>query len=283
MAAAELLRREREHRGLTLEQVAVETKIPLARLAAFESGGLSLDADFYQRAQIRAYARALSLDERHFTDELRGDVIAAAPPVAQKPRTALAVSGLRSPVALAGCGIIVGAVVAVGLMNRESQPRGTAETSRPVPAVAELRERQAVATEASVLPASMATVGTIEAAPARAATPASERRADIVTPRRTATVPQAPAAIETPTPVVAPGVTQLVITSQPAGARVTVDGIGWGVTPITIRHLPEGVKRIRVTSTGYAAAERVVRVEAEHTSNVAIQLKPVPLPGQSAP
>jgi hypothetical protein len=53
---------------------------------------------------------------------------------------------------------------------------------------------------------------------------------------------------------------RLVVTSNPAGARVTVDGIGWGVTPITIRHLSPGVKLVRVTKDGYVAQERAVNM-----------------------
>lgn len=51
---------------------------------------------------------------------------------------------------------------------------------------------------------------------------------------------------------------QLQIVTEPPGARVTVDGVGRGVTPVTIRHLPPGTKRVRVTKDGYAGAERVV-------------------------
>ena len=51
---------------------------------------------------------------------------------------------------------------------------------------------------------------------------------------------------------------RLRIVTEPPGARVTVNGIGRGVTPLTIRHLPTGAKRVRVTKDGYAGAERVV-------------------------
>lgn len=51
---------------------------------------------------------------------------------------------------------------------------------------------------------------------------------------------------------------QLQIVTEPPGARVTVDGVGRGITPVTIRHLPPGTKRVRVTKDGYAGAERVV-------------------------
>jgi lipid-A-disaccharide synthase len=76
-----------------------------------------------------------------------------------------------------------------------------------------------------------------------------------------------------PAATVTPTGTQLNITSQPEGARVTVDGIGWGVTPVTIRHLAEGAKRVRVTNDGYAAGERVVQVTADRASRVTFQLK----------
>lgn len=55
---------------------------------------------------------------------------------------------------------------------------------------------------------------------------------------------------------------QLTVITEPAGARVTVDGIGWGNTPVTIRHLAPGTKRVRVTRDGYRAEERLIQVEA---------------------
>ena len=63
---------------------------------------------------------------------------------------------------------------------------------------------------------------------------------------------------------------------QPAGARVTVDGIGWGVTPVTIRYLPPGNKRIRVSKEGYSTIERVVWVAEGHRNTTDIQLPDEP-------
>lgn len=51
---------------------------------------------------------------------------------------------------------------------------------------------------------------------------------------------------------------QIRITSNPAGARVTVNGIGWGQTPLTIRALPFGAKTVRLTRDGYVSTERSV-------------------------
>jgi hypothetical protein len=35
-----------------------------------------------------------------------------------------------------------------------------------------------------------------------------------------------------------------------------VNGIGWGLSPVTIRHLPPGDKHIRATKEGFAATQR---------------------------
>jgi cytoskeleton protein RodZ len=60
----QLLKRAREQKGLTLEQVANETRIPKRHLAALECDDLSaLPNGFYRRAQIRAFAQTVSLDQ----------------------------------------------------------------------------------------------------------------------------------------------------------------------------------------------------------------------------
>jgi hypothetical protein len=59
---------------------------------------------------------------------------------------------------------------------------------------------------------------------------------------------------------------ELIVSTEPAGGRVTVNGIGWGITPLTIRYLPLGAKRIRVTKDGYAVEERVVRLEPSRST-----------------
>jgi hypothetical protein len=67
--------------------------------------------------------------------------------------------------------------------------------------------------------------------------------------------------------------TELVVATQPAGAQVTVDGIGWGVTPATIRYLPPGTKHIRVSKDGYATVERLVSVVEGRRQRTEIQLQ----------
>jgi hypothetical protein len=68
---------------------------------------------------------------------------------------------------------------------------------------------------------------------------------------------------------------ELVISSEPAGSQVTVDGIGWGVTPIRIQHLPFGYKRLRLTQAGYLGEERAVTLDAtSQLRRVHVRLRP---------
>jgi hypothetical protein len=65
----------------------------------------------------------------------------------------------------------------------------------------------------------------------------------------------------------------LEIVTEPAGARVTIDGVGWGVTPVTIRYLSPGSKQLRVTSDGFATEQRVIRFSADQPrTSVRIEL-----------
>ena len=65
----------------------------------------------------------------------------------------------------------------------------------------------------------------------------------------------------------------LIVTSDPAGARVTVDGIGRGTTPATIRLLAPGQKTIRVIKDGYASEERSVRITEGRSTSVHVPLR----------
>src|SRR5687767_14226129 len=60
----EWLRRTREARGLSLDDICRETRIPRRNLAALELGHLEVPPTFYQRAAVRAVAKAVGVDER---------------------------------------------------------------------------------------------------------------------------------------------------------------------------------------------------------------------------
>ena len=253
MAVGDLLRNERERRRLTLAQLAAETRIPQDRLVAFEREGLPPDAGFYPRAQIRAYARALKLDERVVLKALDQQSGTTAP-VAVSNETKTSTPRLRVvPLMTIACVI---AVVLIGsvVMNRRQQIAPATPAAIQREAALPVREPSPPQAQPNPSPASVPTVGTAERVP------------ELSAPREVATAPVA---------------TQIVVTSQPEGARVTVDGIGWGVTPVTIRHLAPGFKRIRLTSDGYATAERVVEVSPDRATSVFMELRAAPL--RSAP
>jgi hypothetical protein len=74
-----------------------------------------------------------------------------------------------------------------------------------------------------------------------------------------------------------PDSSEFVVTSEPEGASVTINGVGYGLTPITVRFLPPGARRIRATKSGYQSQERVVAAEAAgSTASVRIVLAELP-------
>ena len=58
----------------------------------------------------------------------------------------------------------------------------------------------------------------------------------------------------------------LMVTSDPPEATVTVNGIGRGRTPASIKYLPLGAYTIRIVLPGYRAAEQHVTLVGEQPS-----------------
>lgn len=250
MTLGELLRQARERRGVTLDEVARLTRIPKRHLEQLELNSLAgIPPGMYQRAEVRTYADAVGLD----------------------PQLAL---------------------VALGQAQAASQPKADARQRQPVPA----RPRQArrrlrlalIATVAVALPAAAASVlwrwqasRSVDVQPPAVedrAVPTSLRPESVADPIGGGTGAAAP----TPSPVESadtPKVFEypdLRVITEPPGARVTVDGVGWGQSPMTIRALPSGSRLVRVTLDGYAAQERHVAVSAsEPRTTVRITLKPL--------
>lgn len=231
------LKRARERRGLTLERIAIETRIPRRHLEALERDNLAaMPPGFYCRAQIRAYARAVGADEGGALARLQSVTQASAPAAAARsiPRTEELTFRGR-PVLIA----FVVAITAIALW------RATAE---PAPTLAPEAQRR-VRDESP-------------AAPGRPPSPSE-------------TVPE-PSIQAAEVPVTVNAVTELTVTTQPPGARVTVNGIGWGNSPVTIRNLPPGGKRVRVSKEGYAAQERELQLPAGRPRALDIQLDGAP-------
>ncbi len=262
VSLGELLRGAREARGLTLEWIARETKIPQRHLEALEHGDLSASpAGFYQRAELRAYARAVGVD----TEVAIAKLQSALKP-AEEPNTSPEIPKSRTSTRPRTLGMIALALVAVAvgaaaLGRTISQPApASAVTSDPVPAVT---PAVTPAVGGGDAPPDTAVSSTDRPAPAAPSAPAID-----------AAVQSTTAAPETILPV--GSVTELVVTTQPAGARVTVNGIGRGISPVTIPHLPPGEKRIRVSMEGYASQERVLRLGERQRQTLDIRLAAAP-------
>ena len=118
----ELLRRARTGRGLTLEQIANETRIPQSHLEALEHDNLAVvPAGFYRRAEIRAYARAVNLDQNLALTEL--DRAEAAP---DTPRRQELIFSRKRVL------IVVAVAVAAAVFGRA---RGDENRPRPAPLI----------------------------------------------------------------------------------------------------------------------------------------------------
>jgi len=224
------LRRAREARGLTVAAVTAETKIPPRHLEALERGDAMGLPAFYQRAEVRAVARAVGVDEDQALARLQVVLAPVELPTSPPPKPAPRVGSEYTFLTL---GAVIALVALVGLGQFERTSASDQITN-------------ALTAEAWPL------TSHIELA-ATASSPAIANAAS------TAALP-------------ASGPTELVIRTQPEGARVTVNGIGWGVSPVTIRHLEPGDKRIRVTLDGYAPTERAVAIDEGVRQAVRIRL-----------
>ena len=66
----ERLKRQRERRGVTLQQISHSSKVPASLFAALEAGDCSRwPAGLYARAYIRAYADAMGLNPDETVEE----------------------------------------------------------------------------------------------------------------------------------------------------------------------------------------------------------------------
>jgi cytoskeletal protein RodZ len=249
----EFLRAARERRGLTLQQLAQATKIPPRHLDAIEHGDLTaVPAGLYRRAEVRAYAKAVGLDQNEAIAHLR-----EAQPDEPPAPAAVQINELDAPghpwlVTVALLGVIA---ALVGLI---AWPRPDGASAEPA-----TRAAAPVATAAS----SAAT------APPPASTANPVRSTQTLASPAAGTA--APADAADTAPATAPAISQLTVTSYPSGARVVVDGIGRGSTPLTIEYLTLGAKQVRIIRDGYRSEERSVRLTSAHpTVNLHVELQP---------
>ena len=108
-------------------------------------------------------------------------------------------------------------------------------------------------------------------APAAAAAPAPTSTATATATEEKAA--SAPAKKEPPAPIAESAPGRLLIRSTPSGAAVSVDGVSKGVTPLALRDLPLGARKVVITSRGYIAEEqRVMLTKARPSRSLEVRL-----------
>jgi hypothetical protein len=274
------LRAARERCGLSVEQLSQATTIPVADIESIEAGAVSsLPRAMYRRAEVRAYAEAVGLDPHQALEDLRDAVEdmgsapigAPASPVrstpggdtaprvssSDRPRLRLVApavaagrsrdarmsdtrrAGRAAVVLLIGCGVL--------LMNRDG--------ASPPPT-------DDVVSEATMIPAVKPQSVIDEAVRIAEPTVAAPTLRRVLYEPRIAANGQRGAGDAR----LDGGV--LVVRSTPSGARVTVNGVGWGETPVAIRYLPMGLLRVRVAKPDYRTQERTVLLTYEQPSTM---------------
>jgi transcriptional regulator with XRE-family HTH domain len=256
MAAAvqfgQTLREARQLRGLTIEQLSTETTIPVGHIEALEAGLIdSLPAAMYRRAEVRAYADAVGLDPAVILAQLERSGREAPP---ESPRPVPYIQDTRrapdqnamTDVRRAGKAVIM-IVIGCGALLWEQAGAPSMDLTI-APAV----------TVPTIDPASLLDEAVRMAEPPR---PVPTLRRALYEPGIAANGARWPRDGRLDEGV-------LVVHSTPRGARVTVNGVGWGVTPVAIRYLPLGTLRVRVGKTDHAMQDRLVELTAQNPTTV---------------
>jgi hypothetical protein len=274
----QLLREARQLRGISAQYVAIETGIPLGHLEALEAGDLlAIPGGMYRRAEVRAYADAVGLDPRlvleglqHALEPERGP---ADPPNSLTPPVPLAATthvSNRPPRHQWGLVVAFALGGATLLFEQASTPAFLKEWAEQTPAVVP-----------DDVDGGAAAVGYAINEPVRAdglgmsayvfPSPVPPRPpAGATIPDFRPSSPMRDRGSAAPTRRAAPA---LVVHTTPRGARVTVNGIGWGNSPAVIRHLPAGVQRVRVVKEQFVTEERIVELIEGQSRRVAIPLR----------
>jgi hypothetical protein len=258
----QLLREARQLRGVNAQYVAIETGIPLGHLEALEAGELhAIPGGMYRRAEVRAYAEAVGLDPsvvleglQHALEPEVGLVEPASPVASNVPLAATPMhDGTRPPRRQWGLLVALALGGATLLFEQASTPVFLKEWAEQTPAVVpDAPDAGVAAVSAPALPVPPQRQ---EAATILGLRPSSQTRG------RGSAMP-----VRRPAPA-------LVVNTTPRGARVTVNGIGWGNTPVVIRHLPAGVQRVRVVKEQFVTEERIVELIEGQSRRVAIPLR----------
>jgi transcriptional regulator with XRE-family HTH domain len=257
------LREARIRRNISLEDIAAHTKINRSFLLDLERNDLSKwpRNQFYCESYLRAYSTAIGLDPREVIDGFRKEFVASSAPRPVPPsRNAHWLNPVTIPIILALT--FVGAYSMARLFAPDSS---------------------AAETPAATAPAAT-TTGT-PAAPGSGSRQVAPATSDAVTPKVEAPAPVSQAAM--PPPNEAPPVEtrvrgELSVDSTPPGARVLINGIARGSTPLVLQNLPPGSYTIRLILPGRPGVTRSASITTERPrASVSASLEPEPAPGPS--
>ncbi len=237
------LRAARLSRNISLDAVAAHTKINRAFFQDLERDDLSKwpSNQFYCESYLRAYSIAIGLNPRDVIDGFRREIAVRGSSNAALP---------------------------------SSRPRRLTPVTIPII----LAVTFVVAYSLARWLAPVASVPKPPADAAPEATTAAPVGVDPVNVPKAETSPKEPAA-PLPGAVTAVDVEQiegeLVITSTPEGARVLVNGIGRGSTPLTVQHLAPGSYTIRFIHPGHASVTRQATISPQRRrARVSATLEP---------
>jgi cytoskeleton protein RodZ len=240
------LRAAREAKGLTLSQLADQTRVRVAALEAIEAGDFArLPEPIYVQSYLRAFAQAVGVPVEPILEAFRR----GAPSVPAPSAVAVAVSR-RTIETKPSAGLSMGGI-ALGLAAL-ALVAGYLFVSLRSQAVTNPTTVQAPGTPTGVTDPP----GTAPDAPSSsdpAATPGTDPNAGVQDPGTT-----------DPSAVV--GTVNLSVSSTPKGASVLLDGISIGVTPLVNAPVTAGSSReLRVELPGYKASVKTVDLSSNRS------------------
>ena len=244
------LRAARLDRNITLEHVAVHTKINPGFFRDLERDDLSKwpTNQFYRESYLRGYAEAVGLDPAEVVEAFRSEFVADETPSATPRATQRRLTPVTVPIIVVITFVIFYSLARFTTAVQKDPPSGVrASAAQPAPAASQPPP-----------PSEVPAIGPAEPA---------------------ATTPDAP-----PTVDLDQIEGELMITSTPSGAHVVVNGIGRGPTPARVRFLPPGSYTVRLLLTGYASATRRAEISRKRLQvPVSVTLEPAPLPRTQVP